>query len=104
MRQLGVNNDLIDLNQSFLMDKKDEIVIDSHINLKKKVKTGIPKKSLVLSILFLIYISGIFDAVKKQLPKIISLSFINDLKFLAYRNSIQKLVASLEKTKKTVIK
>lgn len=56
------------------------------------------------SILFLIYISEIFDAGKEKLTKIISLTFINNLGFLANGNSIQEVTASLEKTEETIIR
>ena len=39
-------------------------------------------------ILFLIDISGVFDAVKKELSETISLSFMDDLGFLVKGNSI----------------
>lgn len=48
-------------------------------------------------ILFFIYISGVFDAVKEKSPEIISLSFMDDLGFLANGNSIQEVAASLKK-------
>jgi hypothetical protein len=38
---------------------------------------------LISSILFNIYLSGIFEKIKKQNPEIIALSFINDIAFLA---------------------
>lgn len=88
MRQLGVDNDLIGWTQSFLTDRKVEIVIDGHINPEEKVETGIPQRSPMSPILFIIYISGVFDAVKEKLPETISLSFMDDLGFLANGNSI----------------
>ena len=69
MRQLGIDNDWIGWTQSFLTDRKVEIVIDGHINSEKDVETGIPQGSPVSPILFLIYISGIFDAVSAISPK-----------------------------------
>ena len=69
MRQLGVNKDLIGWTQSVLTDGKVGIVIDGHINSGKTVETGIPQESPVSPILFLIYISGVFDAIKKSRRK-----------------------------------
>lgn len=40
MRQLGIDNDLIGWTQSFLIDRKVEIVIEGHINQEKGVETG----------------------------------------------------------------
>ena len=42
IRQLRIDNDLIGWTQSFLTDRKVEIVIDGHINPEKDVETGIP--------------------------------------------------------------
>lgn len=60
MLELGIDNDLIRWTQSFLTDKWIELVIDGYINAKQKVETGILQNSPVSSILFLIYISGVF--------------------------------------------
>ncbi len=56
-----------------------EIVIDGHINPEKEVETGIPQGSPVSPILFLIYISGVFDAVSAISPETMSVSFMDDL-------------------------
>lgn len=45
-----------------------------------------------------------FKTVKEILSKIISLFFINDLKFLPNRNFIQKVIISLKKTGKIISK
>lgn len=58
----------------------------------------------MLLILFFIYISGVFDAIKEKLPKTISLFFMDDLEFLASGNSIQGVAISLKKMRKTVIR
>ena len=79
MRQLGIDNDLIFLIQSFLTNTKVEIVIDGHINLEKDVETDIPQRSPVSAFLFLIYISRIFDTVSVTSPEIVSVSFIDNL-------------------------
>ena len=104
MRQLGIDNDLIGWTQSFLTDRKVEIVIDGHIHQEKRAETGIPQGSPVSPILFLIYISGVFEAIKKPVPEIMLLSFMDDLSFLASGNSIQEVATTLEKTGETVIK
>ncbi len=90
MRQLVVDNDSICWIQSFLTDRKVEIVIDGHINLEKKVETGIPQELPVSPILFLIYISGVVDVVKEMSPETISLSFMDDLGFLANGNQFKR--------------
>ena len=95
---MEIINDLIGWTQSFVTDKKVEIVIDRHKNLKRDVETGIPQDSLISLILFFIYISGVFEMVIAILPKIISISFMDDLGFLASGNSIKEVTTSLETT------
>jgi retron-type reverse transcriptase len=43
----------------------------------------VPQGSLVSPILFNIYLSGIFDKIEEQNPEIITLSFVDDIAFLA---------------------
>lgn len=105
MRQLGIDNDLIGWAQSFLTHRRVEIVIDGHINPEKDVEISIPQGSPVSPILFLIYISGVFDAVTIASPETVSLSFVDDLGFLASGNSIQEVVTmSHGKTGEAVLK
>lgn len=75
MRQLGVNNDLIRWTQFFLTDRKVEIVIDRHVNIEKDVKTRILQGLPVSLILFIIYISKVFN---KSIDNIV----LNDIYFL----------------------
>lgn len=68
------------------------------------METGIPQGSPVSPILFLIYISEVFEAVKKNVPEITSLLFMDNLGFLASGNFIQEIATTLEKMGKIVIK
>lgn len=104
MRHSGIDNDLIGWTQSFLTDRKVGIVIDGHINPEKDVETGIPQGSPVSPVLFLIYISGVFDAVTAKSPETVSVSFMDDLGFLASGNSIQEVANCLEKTGEAVLR
>ncbi len=74
-----------------------EIVIDGHVNSEKDAETGIPWGSPVSPILFLIYISGVFDTVSTTSPQTISVSFMDDLGFLVSGDSIQEVATSLKK-------
>lgn len=56
-----------------------------------------------MPILFLIYISGVFDKVTETNPFVIFLSFIDDLEFIASDSLIKKKVKALEKIIKTVL-
>jgi retron-type reverse transcriptase len=51
----------------------------------------VPQGSLVSPILFIIYLSGIFDKIEEQNPEIIALSFIDDIAFLAPRKTVKDI-------------
>lgn len=100
---MGIDGDLIKWTRSFLIDRKIQLVIDGHDNKERTIETGIPQGSPVSSILFLIYISGVFDNVSKTSPDIMSLSFVDDLGFIASGYSVKEIVQALEKVAQTVI-
>lgn len=56
-----------------------QLVIDGHENKEREIETGIPQGSPVSPILFLIYISGVFDKLTEISPPVTSLSFVDDL-------------------------
>ena len=64
MADLGIDDDLIEWTKSFLTDRWVELVIDGYVNAKHKVKTGIPQRSPVSPILFVVYISGVFSRIE----------------------------------------
>lgn len=61
------------------------------------METGIPQGSPVSLILFLIYISAVFNKVSKTSSLITSLSFIDDLGFIASSSTIKEKVEVLER-------
>lgn len=71
-----------------MTDKKVKIIIDKYINIKKDIKTDISQKLFVLPIQFIIHINGIFNTIIAPILEIIFFSFINNMKFLANKNSI----------------
>lgn len=68
------------------------------------METSISQKLPVSSILFFIYINGLFDAMSAIFLQIIFFIFMDDLEFFASKNLIQKVVTSLEKTREAVFK
>ena len=103
MIELGIGGDLISWTSSFLTDQKVQLVIDGYENREREIETGIPQGSPVSPILFLIYISGVFDQVTKTCPLVTSLSFIDDLGFVASGSSVKEVGKALEKVAKMVI-
>jgi Reverse transcriptase (RNA-dependent DNA polymerase) len=55
----------------------------------------VPQGSPVSLILFIIYLSGIFDKIEEQNPEITALSFIDDIVFLAPRKTVKDIQDAL---------
>lgn len=63
MVELNINGNIIQWIQSFFIDQKVQLIINGYNNKEQDIKTKILQGSLVLPILFFIYISGVFDKV-----------------------------------------
>ncbi len=104
MIELGMDGDLVTWTGSFLTNRKVQLVIDGHDNKEKEIQTGIPQGSPVSPILFLIYISGVFDKVFETNPLVTSLSFVDDLGFIAAGSSVKEVAKTLENVVQVVLK
>ncbi len=100
MIDLGIDGDLVTWTSSFLTNRKVQLVIHGHDNKERDIETGIPQGSPVSPILFLICISGVFNKVSEKSPLVISLSFVDDLGFIASGSSVKELVKTLENVAK----
>ena len=68
MEELGVEADLIRWTMSFLSERKVKLVPDGEVGEPNAVNTGVPQGSPAAPILFITYLSGIFEAVEKTAP------------------------------------
>ena len=80
---------------SFLTDRKVQLVIDGYTCSSKEVEAGLPQGSPISPILFAIYISGFFDYIKEKIP-ISTLSFADDIGIIAIESSIRDTTKTLE--------
>lgn len=103
MIELGIDGNILTQTGSFLTDQKVQLIIDGNDNEEKEIETGISQGSLVSPIFFLIYISEVFEKLSQTSPLVISISFIDDLGFIASNSSVKKIVRALEKVSKKVI-
>jgi len=83
MEALEVEPDLIRWAGSFMSDRQVKLVIDGRTGKANKVDTGIPQGSPAAPILFVTYLSGIFDKVEAAVPGIRGLSFVDDISWWA---------------------
>ena len=72
-------------------------MIDVHNNPEKDMEIKIPQGSMISSILFLIYISRVFERVEKEFANIMSMSFVDDLGFIASGASVKEIAQTLKK-------
>lgn len=79
-------------------------MINGHNYQEKNVKIRITERLLAFLILFIIYISKVFKQIERQLSKVVSLLFIDDLRFIALEKSVKKICKTLEKFGKIVLK
>lgn len=68
-----------------------QLVINRHDNQEQNIKTRISQGLPIFSILFLVYISRVFEKVIKSCLKITSLLLVDDLSFIVFRYSVKKL-------------
>src|SRR4030095_3246489 len=95
MVELGIPGDIIRWTNSFLTDRRVQLVIDGYTCPMREVDCGVPQGSPISPILFVIYLSGLFSAIEDKVP-IISLSFSDDIGLTAVEGSIREVTAILE--------
>jgi ribonuclease HI len=103
MQELGFDGDLIRWVQSFLSGRLVQLVIDNTQCPAHRIDSGVPQGSPVSPILFLIYLSGIFDAIERAVPGVQLLSFADDMGFLAPGYSVQEACQKLQEAAQVAI-
>jgi retron-type reverse transcriptase len=99
MIELKIPGDITRWTDSFLKERKIQLVIDGYTCQERDIKTGVPQRSSVSPILFIIYLSGVFEAIEAKIP-IKALSFADDIGFIATGGSIKEIVKTLKKAGK----
>src|SRR6266536_4053902 len=70
---------------SFLVDRKIQLVFNNGTNIKTDIQIGIPQDSSISLILFLIYIRNLFQDLESK-----SMSYINNIDLVASSESIKQ--------------
>ena len=92
MIKLRIDGDLVMWTGFFLLDQNIQLVIYRHDKEKKEIETEICQGYPVSPILFLIYISCIFNKVSKTNFLVISLLFVDDLGFIALDSLVKRVL------------
>jgi hypothetical protein len=95
MEELGLEPYLIWWTMSFMADRQFKLVLDGEEGHARPVDTGIPQGSPAASIIFVTYLSGIFDAVEKACRSIRVLSCVDDIAWWAEGSNDQDVVDRL---------
>jgi len=80
---------------SFMSDRRVKLVLDGETGEEHPVDTGVPQGSPAAPILFVTYLSGIFDEVERAAPGISGLSFVDDIGWLAEGKGEEEVAAKL---------
>jgi len=95
MEALGVESDLIRWTGRFMSDRQVKLVLDGKAGEASPVDTGIPQGSPAAPILFVTYLSGIFDKVEAAVPGVHGLSFVDDISWWAEGKNDEEVAAKL---------
>jgi len=98
MEKLGVEVDLIQWTMIFMSDHQVKLVLDGETSEPYPVDTGLPQGSPAAPILFITYLSGIFEAVEKAVPGVSGLSFVDDIGWWPEGRDEEVLAAEPSKT------
>ena len=79
------------------------MVIDGHDNKEREIEIGILQGLPVSPIFFLIYISGVFNVVAENNPTIISLSFVDNLRFIVSSTFVKEISQTLDIMASTIL-
>jgi len=103
MEALGIQQDLIRWTGSFMRNRKVRLVLDGTEGEAYEVDTGIPQGSPAAPILFITYLSGIFEEVEKRVPGVKALSFADDISWWAEGKNDKEVAEKLAKASKAAV-
>lgn len=101
--EFNLDGDLIQWVQSFLTDRWVQLQIDNAQCPTHPINSGVPQGSPVSPILFIIYLSGVFNAIERRVNGIQCLSFADDIGLLASGYSVREVCNKLQEAAKVAI-
>jgi len=103
MEELGLEADLIWWTMSFMSDRRVKLVLDGETGDENPVDTGVSQGSPVAPILFVTYLSGIFDEVERTAAGISGLSFVDNIGCWAEGKNAEEVAGKLSLAAATAI-
>lgn len=96
MDTMRVFGNLIEWRGFFMSEPSVSLVVDCYWCIAAEVMTGIPKRSTISAILFVIYLSEIFKEVEEDVKGWIAIWFTDNCGWLQTVDFVAKLYVSLE--------
>jgi Reverse transcriptase (RNA-dependent DNA polymerase) len=79
------------------------LIIDGFTCLLKDTNSGVLQGSSISPILFITYLSGIFNKIEQQSPDIIALSFTDNIAFQALEKTVKNIQEALSNAREQAI-
>ena len=96
MRELGLDEGLIQWTDSFMRDRRIIMNINGQDGEPEEITTGLPQGSPVSPVLFGIYISGVHEAVQSRVQGAEGISFVDDVTWFVTGPNIKTIREGLE--------
>jgi len=92
-----MDGDLIGWTESFVSERRVEIVIEGNAMERHPVEAGVPHGSPVSPILFAIYTSGLIKWVEEYVSEAEGLSFVDDISWVEAGSDVYYVISILER-------
>ena len=102
--KLKILDFLVKWIDSFLTDRQVQLVIDGFTCQLQDICTEVLQRFSVSSILFNMYLSGIFEKIEQENSDITALSFADDIDFLTSEKTIENIQKALTETEDLAVK
>jgi hypothetical protein len=86
------------------MDRTVQLVIDGHQGPEQPINSGLPQGSPVSPILFIIYVWGVFQAIKDRILGVKALSFADNIGLLTQASLVDEACQKLQLAGEVAIK
>ena len=93
---VGLSQNLVKWVESFLQERKVQLVIDGHECPIRDVSAGLPQGSPVSPILFIVYLHGLLKRVEEGISQGLCISFADDIGILVRGASVDEVAKRLE--------